>query len=156
WRFAMPTLWLVFPPLFLITYSLVSNVWVERYAIPSLGGLIVLVAYGLSRVRGRAALAAVLVLTVAAAGYGVVRWYTNPGLASFNDLLQGIEQQVRPGDALVVATDRSRVPLEFALRHSRLRSTLTPAFPDTAWGRFHTGMQTGRVLPARTANALPE
>src|SRR5262249_1443762 len=61
----------------------------------------------------------------------------------------------QPGDAVALATDRSRVPLEFALRHSHLRDELIPAFPRTPWGKFHTGMQKGEVLPASTADALP-
>ena len=54
----MPLLWLAFPPVFLIAYSMVDPIWVERYALPSLGALVVLAGYGLhARPTRRAPLA---------------------------------------------------------------------------------------------------
>jgi mannosyltransferase len=155
WRFALPFLWLAFPPAFLLLYSFVDPIWVERYVTPSLPALVVLVAYGLSRVTTRRALAVVVALTIAAAAWGIYRWYTNPGLASFDRLVATLEARVQPGDALVLTSDRSRVPMEFAVRHhARLRDALEPAYPDRPWGGFGVGDQTGDTLPARIANAL--
>jgi mannosyltransferase len=156
WHFALPFLWLAFPPAFLLLYSFVDPIWVERYVTPSLPALVVLVAYGLTRVTTRRALAVVLALTVAAAFWGVVRWYTNPGLASFDRVVATLDARVQPGDVLVLTSDRSRVPMEFAVRdHARLRDALEPAYPDRPWGGFGVGDQTGNTLPARIADALP-
>jgi len=155
WRYAMPFLWLLFPPAFLLLYSFVDPIWVERYAAPSLGALVVLVGYGLTRLTSRRALVAVLVVTVTAAAWGVARWYTNPGLASFDRIVATLNAQVQPGDGLVVTTDRSRVPLEFAVRaDGRLRAALPPVYPDQPWGSFGVGDQTGRTLPERVTRDL--
>ncbi|MDQ1519242.1 MAG: hypothetical protein QOI55_315 [Actinomycetota bacterium] len=152
WRFALLFAWLLLPPVVLITISFVDPVWIERYAIPGLGGLVVLVAYGLTRLTSTRALAVALVCTLAAASWGVVRWYENPGVARFDALVGTIEARIEPGDVAVVATDRSRIPLEFALRHhARLRHELDPVFPAVPWGEFNTGDQAGAVLTTRAA-----
>src|SRR5204863_1195296 len=118
-RFVLPFAWLAFPPLFLLSASFVDSVWVDRYVISSLVPLTVLVAYGLTRITSTRLLAAVLVFTVATASWGVVRWYHNPGFAEFDRLVATLDAQRRPGDVAAVATQRSRIPLEFALRHDR-------------------------------------
>jgi hypothetical protein len=128
---------------------------VERYATPSLGALVVLAAYGLARVRSRAALAVVLVATVLAAGYGVVRWYDNPGLAAFDDVAESIDARLQPGDALALATDRSRTAVEFELRdRGALRERLAPGFPADPWGTFATGEQTGEPITTDAVESL--
>jgi mannosyltransferase len=156
WRFAMPFLWLLFPPAFLISFSFIDPIWIERYALPSLGGLVVLVAYGLSRVRSSGLLAAILVFTVATASWGVVRWYDNTGYSDFDKLVATLEAERRPGDVFAVATDRSRIPMEFAVRHAdALRRELPPVYPAVRWGHFRTGDQTGRILtPSAAQRAL--
>jgi mannosyltransferase len=153
WRFALPFTWFLFPPLFLLSFSFIDPIWIERYAIPSLGGVVVLVGYGLSRVASPRMLAAVLVCTVAAGAWGVVRWYDNPGVAAFNDLVGTLETNVRPGDTVALASDRSRIPLEFALRHHHsLQAKVGSVFPNVPWGRFKTGDQTGATLTAQAVH----
>jgi hypothetical protein len=142
---------------FLLAFSFIDPIWVDRYMVPGLGALVVLVAYGLTRVSSTRALAVVLALTVAAASWGVARWYSNPGLSGFTKIANTIEDHLQPGDALVLATDRTRVPLEFALRHhADLRRGLEPAYPRQPWGEFHVGEQTGVTLPASVVRALSQ
>jgi hypothetical protein len=157
WRFAMPLVWFLFPPLFLLSFSFVDPVWIERYALPGIGGLVVLVAYGLSRVQPTRAFALALVLTVACSTWGIVRWFNNPDVARFNEVVDYIEAHEQPGDGVALATDRSRIPFEYAIRHySEFKRELAPLFPAVPWGDFKTGDQTGAKLDAaavRTARA---
>jgi hypothetical protein len=155
WRIAMPLAWLLFPPAFLIAYSFVDPIWLVRYAVPSLPALAVLVGYGLSRAQPARLLAAVLAFTVAAAAWGIVRWYDNPGFAHFNEIVATLHDRGEPGDAVALATDRSRIPLEFALRHeAALRAQLDPEFPDVPWGDFIVGDQTGEPLTEAAVREL--
>jgi mannosyltransferase len=155
WRFGLPFIWLLFPPAFLIAYSFVDPIWLVRYAVPSLPALAVLVGYGLSRIRPVRVLAVVLAFTVAAAAWGIVRWYDNPGFAHFNEIVATLDDQARPGDAVALATDRSRIPFEFALRHEgKLRDELDPAFPDAPWGDFIVGDQSGAPLTEAAVREL--
>jgi mannosyltransferase len=149
WRFAMPLAWFAFPPLFLLSFSFIDPVWIERYALPGIGGLVVLVAYGLSRVQPARTFAIVLVLTVACSAWGVARWFRNPDVARFNEVVDYIEAHERPDDGVALATDRSRIPFEYAIRHhAAFKRELRPLFPSVPWGDFNTGDQTGAKLDA--------
>jgi mannosyltransferase len=149
WRFAMPLVWFLFPPLLLLSFSFIDPIWIERYALPGIGGLVVLVAYGLSRVQPARAFAAVLVLTLACSSWGIVRWYHNPDVAHFNEVVDFIEAHEQPGDGVALATDRSRIPFEYAIRHhADFKRQLRPIFPAVPWGDFNTGDQTGAKLDA--------
>jgi mannosyltransferase len=147
--------WLVFPPAILLLVSFVDPIWVVRYAIPSLVPLVVLVAYGIGRVRPQAAFAGAVVVTVAAASWGIVRWYGNTGYADFDGIADTIQAEHRPGDAIALVTDRSRMALEFELRHrAALRREVPPAYPAVAWGGFEVGDQTGDTMPASAVQAM--
>lgn len=155
WMWVFLLAWLVFPPAFLLLVSFVDPIWVVRYVIPSLVPLVVLVAFGLTRLRANAAFAAALVVTVAAAGWGVVRWYGNTGFADFDAIASTIQAQHRPGDAVALVTDRSRVPFEFELRHrAALRREVPSAYPAVPWGGFEVGDQTGGTMPVAAVRAM--
>lgn len=149
WRFALPLVWFLFPPAFLLSFSFIDPIWIERYALPGIGGLVVLVAYGLSRVRPARAFAVALAITVACSSWGVARWFRNPDVARFNEVVEYIEANNQPGDGVALATDRSRIPFEFAIRHHPdFKREVPPLFPDVPWGDFNTGDQTGAQLDA--------
>jgi hypothetical protein len=155
WRYAFLVAWLVVPAAVLLGVSFAEPIWVPRYAIASLVPLVALVAYGLTRVRATAAFAGVLTVAVVCAGYGVVRWYQQDDFASFDAIAHEIEVQHRPGDAIALATDRSRVPFEFELRHrAALRREVPSAYPTVPWGGFGVGDQTGDTMPETAVRAM--
>jgi mannosyltransferase len=157
WRFAMPFAWFLFPPLFLLSFSFIDPVWIERYALPGIGGLVVLVAYGLSRVQPTRTFVLVLVLTVATSSWGIVRWFDHPDVARFNEVVDFIEAHEQPSDGVALATDRSRIPFEYAIRHHRaFKRELRPLFPAVPWGDFNTGDQTGAKLDAAAVRDAQE
>ncbi|MCZ7534838.1 MAG: glycosyltransferase family 39 protein [Acidimicrobiia bacterium] len=75
WRYGMPLMWLLLPVAVPLAVSLVEPIWHYRYALPSLGSLVVLAGYGLTRLEGRrlpaAVIALALVLSARVSGSGV-------------------------------------------------------------------------------------
>ena len=79
-RFALPILWMIVPSFVLLSGSLVHPVWLDRYVLWSVGAVVVLAAYGLTRIAPKhmVVVAAVFVIAAGLAARGIVKWYGEP------------------------------------------------------------------------------
>lgn len=147
WRFAMPLAWFAFPVASLLTISLVSPVFIYRYAVPGLAGLAVLGGYGLTRFRRPVLLVAVVALAAMLSTRGVVKWYDLEwGMAArawdeLDVLVADLDERARAGDAVIVVPDMTWLPFEYNGRGTDLSERLVPVYPTARWGEFDTGDQ---------------
>jgi hypothetical protein len=141
-RFALPLLWLILPPLILMSASYVHPIWLDRYAFWSLDAVVLLAAYGLTRIARGPLLGALVVVTVALATRGIVNWYDAPPNQDYRSAMTQLSPQLRTGDAIIFTPDEVRLPAEFYLRNLINLHELTPVFPAQAWGHFKTGDET--------------
>jgi hypothetical protein len=137
----MPILWMFIPPLVLMSVSYAHPIWLERYALWSVVAVVTLAAYGLTRIgRNTAGVTAIVVLlTVALAVRGVVKWYREPPNQDYHSAMQQLAPRVQAGDAVIFSPDEVRLPSEFYLRSAIDLHDLTPVFPSARWGEFKTG-----------------
>jgi mannosyltransferase len=140
-RFAMPILWMIVPPLVLMSVSLVHPIWLERYALWSVVAVVILASYGLMRLtRDRVVVTtAVALVAVALASHGIVKWYRAPPNQDYRSAMAQLATRLLPGDAVIFSPDEVRLPSEFYLRRAIDLHELIPVFPPRAWGRFKTG-----------------
>lgn len=147
WSILMPTAWFAFPVVLLVGVSVVSPSFVYRYAVPGLGGMAVVLGYGLTRSRRPAVLAAVFVFTVLLAVRGLDHWYDlHWGMAgdswdALDDITADLEARSKPGDAVIVVVDMAWIPFEYEARGTDLKDRLVPVYPTSRWGAFRTGDQ---------------
>ncbi|MDQ1532261.1 MAG: mannosyltransferase, partial [Actinomycetota bacterium] len=134
--FAVPVLWTVLPSLLLLLVSLVHPIWLERYVLWSVVGVVLLAAYGLMRLtRERVVVTAIVVLvTVALATRGVVEWYKAAPYQDYHSAMTQLGARARAGDAIVFTPDEVRLPSEFYLRTTSDLHELKPVFPSQTWG----------------------
>jgi hypothetical protein len=121
--------------------SYVHPIWLERYVLWSLGAVVIVAAYGLTRLaRGNGvATALVVIVTVALASRGVVRWYREPPNQDYRSAMSQLAPRLRTGDAIIFSPDEVRLPSEFYLRRAIDLQRLVPVFPSQPWGKFKTG-----------------
>ncbi len=140
-RYALLFLWAVLPAFVVMATSYLRPIWLDRYALWSTGALVVLVAYGLTRLANGRALAVVVLVAALLGVRGVVNWYREPAYEDYHALIGDLSPRLRPGDALIFSPDEVRIPAEFYLRPDIRRLELVPLFPPDPWGHFKTGQQ---------------
>jgi hypothetical protein len=142
-RFALPILWMGVPAFVLMSASFVHPVYLERYVLWSVVAVVLLAAYGLTRLGGvnAAVMVAVVVLSVGLASRGVTRWYRSSPDQDYRSAMGELAPQIRTDDAIVFSPDEVRLPSQFYLRSEIDLSELIPVFPSQAWGHFKTGDQ---------------
>jgi mannosyltransferase len=142
-RFALPILWMIVPAFVLLTVSFVHPIYLERYVVWSVGAVVILAAYGLTRL-GRLngyVMPAVVLLAVAVASAGVVRWYRQPPEQDFHSAMSQLAPRVHAGDAFIFSPDEVRLPSDFYLRSEANLDSVIPVYPAAPWGHFKTGDQ---------------
>jgi mannosyltransferase len=144
-RYALLFLWAVLPALVLMVTSYVHPIWIDRYALWSTGALVVLVAFGLTRLASGRALVALALVAALLGTRGVVNWYRAPAYEDYHAAIGALSPRLRPGDAIIFSPDEVRIPAEFYLRRDTERLGLIPLFPPDPWGQFKTGEQ--HVVP---------
>jgi mannosyltransferase len=149
-RYALLILWAVLPALILITTSFVHPVWVDRYALWSTGAVVVLVAFGLTRLASGRALVVVALLVALLGVRGVVNWYRVPAYEDYHTAIGELVPRLRPGDAIIFSPDEVRIPAEFYLRHDPTLAEQIPLWPPDPWGRYKTGEQHVVPFPQHT------
>jgi mannosyltransferase len=140
-RYALPFLWLVLPAAVLMGASYVRPIWVDRYALWSTGALVVVCAFGLTRIAHGRALTVVVVVTALLGVRGVVNWYRQPAYEDYRAATEQLIPRLRPGDGIIFSPDEVRIPAEFYLRGTTRKLGLIPLFPSDPWGKFKTGQQ---------------
>jgi mannosyltransferase len=141
-RYALVFLWLVVPTFVLMGVSYVRPIWVDRYALWSMGALVVVCAYGLTRLAHGRVLVAVVVVVALLGARGVADWYRVPPYEDYATATAQLIPQMQRGDAVIFSPDEVRIPAEFYLRRVTKRLDLVPLFPTDPWGEFKTGQQT--------------
>jgi hypothetical protein len=134
WRCRFLVLWLAFPIVFTLALSLAKPLFVPRYFVFCLPALLLLVAYGITRLRSAW-------LTVPAASFllilslGGTEGYYRHDLDIQRDDWRAASQyllsQAQPGDALLFHVPMGRMPYEF------YHSVLTPASSPVALFPHH-------------------
>jgi mannosyltransferase len=140
-RYALLFLWLVVPTFVLLGVSFVRPIWVDRYSLWSMGALVVVCAFGLTRIAHGRALTAVVLVTALLGVLGVMNWYRVPAYEDYHAATAQIIPRLRPGDAIIFTPDEVRIPAEFYLRSVTTKLDLIPLFPPDPWGQFKTGDQ---------------
>lgn len=150
-RFALPILWMIVPSFVLLSGSLVHPVWLDRYVLWSVGAVVLLAAYGLTRIapQNTFVVAAVFVVAAGLAARGIVKWYGEPPYQDYHSAMSELSARARAGDAIVFSPDLTRFPATFYLRNLVDLDRLTPVFPAAPWGTFKTGDQ--KVEPVTQA-----
>jgi mannosyltransferase len=140
-RFALLILWALLPTAVLASWSFFYPVWLERYVIWSVSAVVLLAAYGLTRIApARSALAVVVVvLAIALSVRGVVKWYGTPPDQDWRSAMLDVTARARPGDSIIFSPDEVRLSADFFLRSYPRLGRITPLFPSQPWGHYHTG-----------------
>jgi mannosyltransferase len=135
WPVMFALCWLVVPIAIVLFLSVAYEpVLVLRYLGICFPPFVMLVAYGLSRVRrvplARAALAGLVVLS----GLGLWAWFDRGAPEDFRGAVASLAQQARPGDGLVIFAPYNRVPVEWYMHdHPAAEARLRPLFPAGSW-----------------------
>ncbi|HEX4493050.1 MAG TPA: glycosyltransferase family 39 protein [Acidimicrobiia bacterium] len=155
-RFALVILWALLPTVVLASWSFFYPVWLERYVIWSVTAVVLLAAYGLTRIAPAGSKLAVVVVVLAAAlsVRGVVKWYSAPPDQDWRSAMVDVTTRARPGDSIIFSPDEVRLSADFFLRSRSDVDRLTPAFPSQPWGHFHTGDEKIKPVPQSVIDAL--
>jgi mannosyltransferase len=150
-RFAMPLLWMIVPSAVLLSGSYLHPIWLDRYVLWSVGAVVLLAAYGLTRIAPKHAIvvAAVFVVAAGLSARGVLKWYREPPYQDYHSAMTELAARVRPGDAIIFSPDEARLSATFYLRNLVDLDRLTPVYPPAPWGTFKTGDQ--KVKPVTQA-----
>jgi mannosyltransferase len=150
-RFAMPFLWMIVPSFVLFAGSYLHPIWLDRYVLWSVGAVVLMAAYGLTRIVPKQPAVVALVFVVAAglAARGVIKWYSEAPYQDYHSAMTELAARARPGDAIMFSPDEARLPATFYLRNLVDLDHLTPVYPDQPWGKFKTGDQ--KVKPVTQA-----
>jgi mannosyltransferase len=142
-RFAMPFLWMIVPSFVLFAGSYLHPVWLDRYVLWSVGAVVLMAAYGLTRIAPKTPAVVALVFVVASglAARGVIKWYSEPPYQDYRSAMTELATRTRPGDAIMFSPDEARLPATFYLRNLVDLDQLTSVYPDKPWGKFKTGDQ---------------
>jgi hypothetical protein len=102
WGHGLLFCWLVVPMAIAFVASYRSPMFISRYLIVVLPALVLLVASGLARLRGRAVLAVALAMVVVAAGQAVGSYYAQPGEEDWRGATRHVLSQARSTDAVMI------------------------------------------------------
>ena len=116
WRYRFLLCWLVFPPLFTLALSLIKPLFVPRYFIFCLPALVLLVAYGLTRLRSNWLIAPALSLMLVLSMQGTAGYYKRDidiQRGDWRGVTKYLLSHAEPGDALLFHVPMGRMPYEF-------------------------------------------
>lgn len=116
WRYRFLLCWLLFPLLFTLGLSLIKPLFVPRYFIFCLPALLLLAAYGITRLRRAALTAPALLLVLILSFRGTAGYYQQDldiQRDDWRDATQYLLNHAQPGDALLFHVPMGRMPYEF-------------------------------------------
>jgi mannosyltransferase len=134
WPLVFALCWLVVPLAAVILLSLAYKpLLVVRYLVICLPPLVVLVAYGLARLQGVLANAAMAALVVVSAA-GVGAFLSHGSSQDWRAAVASVADRARPGDGVVIFAPYTRIPFQWYMgRHPAAAARLDPAFPPGPW-----------------------
>jgi hypothetical protein len=134
WPLAFALCWLVVPVAAVVLLSLAYKpLLVVRYLVICFPPFVILVSYGLSRLRGGRAIAAVVGLVVVSVG-GVGALYAHGSSQDWRGAVASVAARAEPGDGVIVFAPYTRIPFQWYIHeHPAAEATLQPLFPAGAW-----------------------
>jgi mannosyltransferase len=134
WPVAFAVCWLVVPVAAVVLLSLVYKpLLVVRYLVICLPPFVMLVSYGLARLRGRLSLTAVAALVVVS-GVGLGALFAHGSSQNWRGAVGSVARRAQPGDGVVVFAPYTRIPFQWYIRqHPAAEADLHPVYPAGAW-----------------------
>jgi mannosyltransferase len=134
WPLVFLLCWLVVPVATVILLSLAYKpLLVVRYLVVCLPPFVLLVAYGVTRLKGTVAAAGLAVVLVASAA-GLGAFISHGSSQDWRAAAAAVADRARPGDGVVVFAPYTRIPFQWYLRqHPAAAALLDPAFPPGPW-----------------------
>jgi mannosyltransferase len=148
WRVQFLLLWLLFPILLTVGFSVLRPVFLPRFLIFCQPALIILAAAGIAQLRKNWLVVAALAVLICLALQGIFFVYGH----DYDDQRDGSGEAVnfildhsRPGDAILFHIAEARVPYEFFRSARAGENTASPAFnrslgPDILYPHFGSGL----------------
>jgi mannosyltransferase len=156
WEWLFAASLVLVPIVVALVVSLVKPVFVARYLIVALPGLILLAVAAFSLVRPRwLAIAGVLALAILSAN-NLRGWYTGMPKEDWRDAVQYVAVHAQPGDAMIVYPNYCRLPVDYYIERQPAAATIQPLFPTPGWGKYFPGEVDGATLQvALTSQKTP-
>jgi mannosyltransferase len=151
WPVVFTVCWLVVPVAAVVLLSLAYKpLLVVRYLVICLPPFVMLVAYGLTRLRGSRVTAAVAALVVAS-GVGVGLFIAHGSPEDWRGAVTSVADRSQPGDGLVVFAPYTRIPFQWYVpQHRDLVTNVHPLFPAGSWATNGMRFDTSITLTAGT------
>jgi mannosyltransferase len=137
WSVVFALCWLVVPVAAVVLLSLVYKpLLVVRYLVICLPPFVMLVSYGLARLRIRRAVAAAaafaVLVAVSLAGLGALFAHGSP--QDWRGAVATVADRAAPGDGVVIFAPYTRIPFEWYIHeHPGAETRLRPVFPAGPW-----------------------
>jgi mannosyltransferase len=137
WSVVFALCWLVVPVAAVVLLSLVYKpLLVVRYLVICLPPFVMLVSYGLARLRVRRAATAVaafaVLVAVSLAGLGALFAHGSP--QDWRGAVATVADRAAPGDGVVIFAPYTRIPFEWYIHeHPGAETRLRPVFPAGPW-----------------------
>jgi mannosyltransferase len=119
-----------------LAVSLVKSLFLDRYLIVALPGLVLTAAVGISSLRIRWVRTAVLVITLALASQGLLGWYAHYEKEDWRDAAAYVLKDSEPGDAIVFYRPRARNAFAYYVERFQSGADVTPIYPSAPWGTY--------------------
>ncbi len=133
WPVVFALCWLVVPVAAVVLLSLVYKpLLVVRYLVICLPPVVILASYGLSRLRGGRAVAAVAGLVVAS-GVGIGALFVHGSPQDWRGAVASVTDRSRPGDGVVIFAPYTRIPFQWYVVKDEAQDRLQPLFPAGSW-----------------------
>lgn len=135
WPVMFTVCWLVVPVGALVLLSFAYEpLFVLRYLVVYFPPLIMVVAFGLSRLNARSLLVGLVLLTVAS-GAGLWSWYSTGFGENWRGAVAYVADESKPGDGVMIFAPYMRIPFEWYLKQDPTAARrLHPVYPNLGWG----------------------
>jgi mannosyltransferase len=159
WHYAVALAWFLVPVLISLVFSLARPVFLPRYLIVSLPGLVVCAAAGLLSFRQRWMAAPVVALMVWFALNGVHSYYKldfDITREDYKKVAAYVIERAQPGDAILFYKGQGRFAYSYYVSHLRAATSrptiISPGHGDRPEWRDFMGKVTPEVLESATRN----
>jgi mannosyltransferase len=133
WKLGLVLAWVVVPLAITVVVSLHKPVFVHRYLLVSLPGYLLLIGLGLSKLRKRVLVAA-LVIVIALSGVSIVQGYFRP-IEDWRGVVEYVLSNAEKGDALLVYVPYGSNNFNFYASRMERKRPHPPVIPiDTSGG----------------------
>lgn len=138
WRYVLVTAWAALPVALSLALSLAGKpMFVSKYLIVALPGIVILAALAVAALRRTALVVVAAALLVALSGLGLYDWYARYEKDDWRSASAFVMQRVERGDGIVFYNARERRGFEYYVvaRGDEDRAPL-PIYPRQRWGEL--------------------